>query len=79
MENKFKGSFALFLYIIVIVLSLFALNLTTSYAGPDGSGNNFFYKGPTAFAVLPSNKFVTIQSFTYQTWGAIFNKNGNAI
>ncbi len=78
MENKFKRSFVLFLCIIVIVLSLFALNLTTSYAGPDGSGNNFFYKGPTAFAVLPANKFVTIQSFTYQTWGAVFNKNGIA-
>ena len=47
------------------------------FAGPDGSGNNFFYKGPMAFAYLKPGKFITEQAFDYQSFNSKFNDNGS--
>jgi hypothetical protein len=59
-----------------LLFSLF-LNPACVFAGPDGSGNNFFYKGPMAFGYMPAGKFLTEQALDYQSFNSKFNGGGS--
>ena len=72
--NRFCAVFVIFIFTLSIYLFLPFKN---AFAGPDGSGNNFFFKGPTAFGVTPPNKFITFQGLTYQTFGSVFTNTGS--
>ena|GEM_PF-2225881 len=67
----------LLLYYAVLFVFAFLLNTVNVFAGPDGSGNNFFYKGPMAFAYLRPGKFITEQALDYQSFNSKFNDNGS--
>ena len=77
-ETK-SGGINRFLLLCCSVLLIFAflLNAVNVFAGPDGSGNNFFYKGPMAFAYLRPGKFITEQALDYQSFNSKFNDKGS--
>ncbi|MGC8553924.1 MAG: hypothetical protein ACP5NA_00295 [Candidatus Acidulodesulfobacterium sp.] len=69
-------------FFYLMLLSMMFIKLASpkkAYAGPDGSGNNFFYKGSFAFGTPPTNKFITYQMLTYEAWGSAFNNNGQSV
>ncbi|MHB1601449.1 MAG: transporter [bacterium] len=82
MDNLYKtkpdgiNRFLLLFYAALFAFSFF-LNPVIAFAGPDGSGNNFFYKGPMAFAYLRSGKFLTEQALDYQSFNSKFNDSGS--
>lgn len=65
------------IFTVLILFLLLSSSSNTAFAGPDGSGNNFFFKGPAAFGVTPPDKFITFQGLTYQTFGSVFTNNGS--
>ncbi len=69
----------LLFFILVISSSMFVkLSLVRrAFADPDGSGNNFFYKGSFAFGTPPANKFITYQMMTYEAFGSVFTNTGS--
>lgn len=72
----------IFMFLYLMLLSMMFIKLTSprkAYAGPNGSGNNFFYKGSFAFGTPPANKFITYQMMTYEAWGSTFNNNGQTV
>lgn len=73
-----KSGVMFFIVFILCFSSILLISLPKkSFAGADGSGNNFFYKAPAAFSVAPPDKFITFQGITYQTWGSAFSNNGS--
>ncbi|MGC8554117.1 MAG: transporter [Candidatus Acidulodesulfobacterium sp.] len=74
-KNKIRFQ-AILLIFAFLVLFYYFLPIKKVFAGPDGSGNNFFFKGPTAFGITPPNKFITFQGLTYQTFGSHFTNTG---
>ncbi len=72
--NRFCAIFVIFIFTLSLYLFLPFKN---AFAGPDGSGNNFFFKGPAAFGVTPPDKFITFQGLTYQTFGSVFTNTGS--
>ena len=77
-KTKSDGiSRALLSFYAVLFIFSFFLNPVSTFAGPDGSGNNFFYKGPMAFAYLIPGKFITEQALDYQSFNSKFNDNGS--
>lgn len=78
MEHRSFLKILLF-FVLVISSSMFVkLSLVRrAFADPDGSGNNFFYKGSFAFGTPPANKFITYQMMTYEAFGSVFTNTGS--
>ncbi|MHB1680065.1 MAG: transporter [bacterium] len=77
MEKRQKTFLKLLSFFIVFfTIAILSNNLQKAYAGADGSGNNFFFKGPVAFGVIPPNKFITSQGLTYTAFGSKFLNSG---
>ncbi len=67
------------LFIILVISSSMFVKLSLvrrAFADPDGSGNNFFYKGSFAFGTPPANKFMTYQMMTFESFGSVFTNTG---
>ena len=72
-----QSFFKILLFFILVVSSSLFIKLSyvrRAFAGPYGSGNNFFYKGSFAFGTPPANKFITYQMMTYEAYGSVFTQ-----
>ncbi len=79
--KRTKKNGAIYIFILTAFFLLFSSlfsNAVIVFAGPDGSGNNFFYKGAMAFGYLPPGKLITEQAFDYQSFNSKFDCNGSA-
>lgn len=72
-----KSFFRVISGMAVILAAIFYFNGGPCFAGPDGSGNNFFYKGPMSFSYVPPGKLITEQAFDYQAFNSKFDDNGS--
>lgn len=75
-----QSFFKILLFFILVVSSSLFIKLSyvrRAFAGPYGSGNNFFYKGSFAFGTPPANKFITYQMMTYEAYGSVFTNTGS--
>lgn len=72
-NNRYR--FVVFLF-LTLIAGIFGVT-GNAFAGPGGSGNNFFFKSPTAFGTAPAGKFITFQGLTYQSFGSVFTNSGS--